>query len=134
RVVARRHRGMVALARRQESLDARVVEYLPDRADPANRLHFERRAFVNATALPEVVATDPGRYRLLQNRIRDHAREFGQRERPTGLGDLFGQAALAHPLPVAAADPPTLRAAARDWYEREYRPVVEVLVAERIVD
>src|SRR5205823_177436 len=37
-------------------------------------------------------------------------------------------------VPLAAPqEPPDLRRAARDWYEREYRPVVAALAAERLL-
>ena len=39
------HRVSLALARGQDFLDAHVVEHLPDRRDPANRVYYERQAF-----------------------------------------------------------------------------------------
>jgi hypothetical protein len=95
-VVDGHHRVAVAHERGQIEMEARVVEYLPDRNDPANAVHYERRAFVAATGLGEVHATEPGRYPRLLNRVRDYRHE------------LLGQARLARrPLlsPLAASLP-----------------------------
>jgi hypothetical protein len=129
-VVDGHHRVRVAWERGQIEIEAHVVEYLPDRTDPADAVYNERRAFVRATRLEEVHATEPGRYPRLLSRIQDHRHEltrehaaFSARMRPR----------LPGPLSVPPSDdPPDLRAAARDWYEREFLPVAEVLRAERL--
>lgn len=126
-VIDGHHRLRVALERGQLEVEAHVVEYLPDRTDPADAVFHERRAFVRATGLRDVRATEVGRYPRLLCRVQDHrhelARDHAERARP-----------LAPPFSPPPDDPPDLRAAARDWYEREYQPVVEVLRAERLVE
>src|SRR5687767_1658255 len=73
------HRVALALARGQDFLEAHVVEHLPDRRDPANQVYYERRAFVAATAIDGVHATEPGRYPKLLNRVRDHRHAMARR-------------------------------------------------------
>jgi hypothetical protein len=123
------HRTALALERGQQYLDAHIVEFLPDRSDPANAVYHERATFVRATGLRDVHATEPGRYPRLLNRVQDHRHELERAHRrtrqPTGEQLLFG-------IPSPTRWKGDLRAAARDWHEREYRPVVEVLEAERI--
>jgi hypothetical protein len=121
------HRIRVAWERGQIEIEAHVVEYLPDRSDPADAVYHERRAFVQATRLEDVRATEPGRYPRLLSRIQDHRHELA-REHATRPGPR-----LPAPLRAPLDDPPDLRAAARDWYEREYLPVVEVARAERLI-
>jgi hypothetical protein len=122
------HRLAIALDRGQEYVEAHVVEFLPDARDPSNLVVRERAAFVRATGLDEVHATEPGRYPKLLNRIRDYRHE---RLRATGSGPptdvqlVLGLGPRARP----AGD---IAAAARDWYHHEYRPVVEALVVARI--
>ena len=132
-VVDGHHRLRVAIERGQEYVEAHVIEYLPDRADPANAVFYERAAFVHATGLRDVHATEVGRYPRLLNRIRDHRHELIRfsTDFQTTLHTENGA-----PLSVPTATPHTsldLRRAAQDWYEREYEPVVEVLTAERIL-
>lgn len=125
-VVDGHHRLRVALERGQLEVEAQVVEYLPDHSDPADAVFHERRAFVRATSLREVHATEVGRYPRLLSRVQDHRHDLvrehaartANRRRPP----------FAPPIEA----PPDLRAAARDWYEREYLPVAEVLRAERL--
>jgi hypothetical protein len=124
-VVDGHHRLRVALERGQVEIEANVVEYVPDRTDPADAVFHERRAFVRATGLREVRASEVGRYPHLLSRVQDHRHELA-RER-VGRSHPF-----AAPFRPPAGDPPDLRAAARDWHEREYQPVVEVLRAERL--
>jgi hypothetical protein len=128
-VVDGHHRLRVAWERGQIEVEARVVEYLPDHSDPGDAVYHERRAFVQATRLEQVRATEPGRYARLLNRIRDHRHEL-VREHATAVGFI----GLVPSFGVPVADRPDLPAAARDWYEREYIPVVEVLRAERLTE
>jgi hypothetical protein len=121
-VVDGHHRVALAHERGQAEVDATVVEYLPDRRDPANSLYYERRAFVRATGLREVRASELGRYATLLGRIRDHRHEL-VREHAARRESLV--------LPfLALTERPDLRAAARDWYDREYLPVMEILAGE----
>jgi hypothetical protein len=125
-VVDGHHRVAVARERGQLEIEAHVVEYLPDRNDPANAVHYERRAFVAATGLGEVHATEPGRYPRLLDRVRDYRHE------------LVCQTRVApRPLlsPIAAslpARPPELRDAARRWYAQEYMLVARMLTTRGI--
>lgn len=147
------HRVGVALARGQEFLEAHIVEHLLDRQDPANQVYYERRAFAAATGLSDIHATDAGRYPKLLSRIRDHRVALSNETPVGGRGTPFGPGERPRhdawrgswpTLPAAvrtsevfratAASELNLRAAARDWREAEYLPVVEVLRAERIPD
>jgi hypothetical protein len=121
------HRVAVALERDQTYFDAHVVEYRPDRADPANAVYYERAAFVAATGLREVVACELGRYPRLLSRVQSYHRELDREGRAVAAN------AIARLLPIAMVDGPrrlNLREAARIWYHDEYRPVVDVLHAE----
>lgn len=124
-VVDGHHRLRIALERGQLEVEAHVVEYLPDRTDPADAVFHERRAFVRATGLREVRATEVGRYPRLLGRVQDHRHELAR--------DHAARAhALTAPFRLPIEDPLDLRTAARDWYEREFQPVAEVLRAERL--
>ena len=130
-VVDGHHRVRVARERGQEFLEAHIVEYLPDRTDPANAIYYERQAFVTATGLHDIHLTEVGRYPRILNRIRDYRHEL-QHLAASGPARIlqdtrifpFGRGHL-----VAAA---SLMDAARAWYVGEYQPVVEVLQAERV--
>jgi hypothetical protein len=124
------HRVQLALARGQEFLDAHVVEHLPDRRDPANQVYYERQAFVAATGLGGVHATEPGRYPKLLSRVRDHRHAMARRPGAPAAARA-SEVLLGQPRAVASADV-SMRQAARDWHEAEYLPVVEVLNAERV--
>ena len=123
-VVDGHHRLAVAHERGQADVEALVVEYLPDRDDPANAVYYERRAFVRATGLREVRATEPGRYPKLLGRVQDHRHELAREL--AAEGPAWSPPGLA----LSADGRPDLRRAARDWYEREYLPVMEILAAE----
>ncbi|HEV8632825.1 MAG TPA: DUF4032 domain-containing protein [Chloroflexota bacterium] len=120
------HRVAVARERGQLEIEAHVVEYVPDRNDPANAVHHERRAFVAATGLGDVHATEPGRYPRLLNRIRDHRHELVLATRGAPRPTLS-------PLAASLPDPlPDMREAARGWYAQEYVLVARVLTARGI--
>src|ERR671934_696001 len=125
-VIDGHHRLAIALERGQTEVEARVVEYLPDREDPANAVYYERRAFERATGLHDLRATEPGRYPRLLNRIRDHRHELARQHAEEGtrlwVPTLF--APSSYPI--------DLHRAARDWYAREYRPVVETRELARL--
>jgi hypothetical protein len=123
------HRVAVALERGQTFLDAHVVEYRPDRSDPANAVYYERAAFVAATGLQQVLASELGRYPRLLGRIHSYHRELDREAR------AHAARAVARLLPFATVEGPrrlSLRATARSWYEGEFRPVVDVLHAEGV--
>jgi hypothetical protein len=124
------HRVRVALALGQEFVDAHVVEHLPDRRDPANQVYYERQAFVAATGLDDVHATEPGRYPKLLNRVRDHRHAMARRPGAPAAARV-GEIVLGQPRAMASAEV-TMRVAARDWREAEYLPVVDVLTAEGV--
>jgi hypothetical protein len=125
-VVDGHHRVAVAHERGQIEIEAHVVEYVPDRNNPANAVHYERRAFVGATGLGEVHATEPGRYPRLLNRIRDYRHEL-VRETQVAPRPLLSPIAASMPEP-----PPDVREAAREWYEQEYLLVARTLTTRGI--
>src|SRR5579883_792246 len=132
-VVDGHHRVRVARERGQEFLEAHVVEYLPDRNDPANVIYYERRAFLAATGLRDIHVTETGRYPRLLNRIRDYRHELRQL-RSSGPESVLNDPRLfpfrRRPLQLAES----LFEAARAWYHGEYLLTVEVLRAERIAE
>jgi hypothetical protein len=130
-VVDGHHRVAIARQRQVIDLDAHVVEFRPDRADPKNAIYYERSAFIAATGLREIHATEAGRYPRLLSRIQSYRHEW--------LVENAGQSAGSEPylLPMAllsSTQQTDLRRAAQAWYAGEYRPVVDVLLAERVPD
>ncbi len=122
------HRAAIAMERGQDFVDANVVEYRPDPLDPTNAVYYERLAFVAATGLRDVLATESERYPKLLARIQSFRHELNRRPAPsTGLIQPRIPAAS-----VVTSGPVDLRHAARLWLESEYAPVIAVLGAERI--
>lgn len=123
------HRVAVAIERGMPDLDAHVVEYRPDRLDPQNAIYYERSAFIAATGLRDVHASEPGRYPRLLSRIQSYRHEWLLEHDPRGTG---GEPYLLPFTLLPAWHLTDLRRAARAWYDGEFRPVVDVLQAEGI--
>ena len=130
-VVDGHHRVRVAREQGQDFLEAHVVEYLPDRADPANAIYYERQAFVVATGLHEIHATEVGRYPRLLNRIRDYRHDLSHLA-ASGPASILEDPRLFPFGRRYLASVGSLEAGARAWYLGECQLVVEVLQTERV--
>jgi len=103
-VVDGHHRVAAARALGFLYLDAMVHEFLLPATSDANRLHNQRLHFERLTGLSGIPLTETGQYRKLLDQIREHAHFL------TSNGKLA-----------------TFKAAAADWHEYVYMPIVERL-------
>ena len=111
-VVDGNHRVAVAKEVGQAYIDAYVTEYLPPGDTKSHLLWRERSAFQRQTGLLDIEFTELGSYDKLIAQIRDY-----QAEQSAELG-------MEQPLDHAASS----------WYEEIYKPVVELIRKQRLLD
>lgn len=111
-VVDGNHRVAVAKEVGQVYMDAFVTEFLPPGNTKKHLLWRERSLFQRQTGLHEIELTELGSYDKLLDQIRDFQAEESER------------------LGIAL----TLQNAASSWIEEIYRPVVELIRKQRLLD
>ncbi len=111
-VVDGNHRVAVAKEVGQTYIDAYVTEYLPPGNTKEHLLWRERSVFQRQTGLLDIKFTELGAYEKLLDQIRDYQAEESQR-----LG-------VAQPLEHAASS----------WYEEIYKPVVQLIRKQRLLE
>lgn len=111
-VVDGNHRVAVAKEVGQVYIDAYVTEFLPSADTKEHLLWRERSLFQRQTGLLDIELTELGSYEKLLAQIRDFQAEESERLNM----DL------------------TLERAASSWHEEIYRPVVELIRKQRLLD
>lgn len=105
-VVDGHHRITAGRELGQEQIEGRVIEFMPSADTLENVLYCERSAFADATGLKEkIILTELGNYPKLLRQIRDHQRYLKREE-----GEQW-----------------TIEAAARDWFDTIYTPLVTLI-------
>ena len=109
------HRIAAARALGHDTISAQIVEFIPTKLTTENLLYREKRAFLEKTGLEtDIELTEMGQYKYLMQQIQQHQQYLAQ----AAGGDT----------------PPTLQAAARDWYRSVYKPFVEILRQGRLME
>ena len=103
-VVDGNHRVAAAKAMGFKSIPAYVTEYLPPANNQDNILLHERSLFEKTTGL-DIRITEPGKYKILLNQIKEHKKALSKR--------------LNYE--------PTIREASLSWYYEIYLPIVEII-------
>ena len=109
-VIDGNHRVAVAKENKQGDIEAHVIEFLPDGQSAEDQLYLQRREFVRETGLEAVQVQQLGGYARLREEITMH------------------QAALQE----RRGSEVTVREAAKDWYQKIYRPVEDMLLSRRL--
>lgn len=99
------HRHTIAQNAGQQTIKARVVEYLPPRNSQENILAWEKSRFERMSGLSEILLTELSQYDKLLDQIREHKYYLSERAKKE---IPFKETAL-------------------DWYEKIYRPVTREL-------
>lgn len=97
------HRVAAAKALGYQSLEARIIEFLPSQNTLENILYREKTEFIEQTKLHFAIElTEVGQYKQLLEQIQNHQ----------------------HFLEQAQSSPTAFETAAADWYETIYQPLV----------
>ena len=100
------HRVSAAKEFGHDLIDAYILEFIPSKNTLENLLYLERSKFQDETALPYTIdLTEVGQYNYLKKQIREHQDH---------LHRISGQT-----IPT--------KAAAEDWHQTIYRPLVSVI-------
>ena len=107
------HRISAAKELGHNEILARIVEFIPSKDTLDGFLYRERAEFADLTQLPaEITLTEVSQYDCLLEQISDH--------------QLYLKREQGHPV--------EFQEAALDWYRTIYRPLVEIIKQERLVD
>jgi hypothetical protein len=102
------HRIAAARALGHDTIPAQIVEFIPAKLTAENLIYREKRTFIEETGLDaNIELTEMGQYNYLLQQIEQHRQHLARAE--------------------GVDKPPTLQAAAKDWYRSIYRPFVEIL-------
>ncbi len=106
------HRIAAAKELKQDDILATILEFIPSRETLENVLYAQRSRFTEKTRLPYAITlTEVGQYDHLLDQIGQH-RDYLEKS---------GQA------------PVSLEAAATDWYETIYRPLIKIIRSGKLL-